>query len=697
VHKLIAMAAAVIALAGVLVGFTLTSPTQQQPAQALSGSSFDAGNIISDANFYDGAGMTSAQIQTFLQQKVGACSTTSTTCLATGRFSLGSHGADAMCKAVTGGTSLSAATIIAQVATACGIAPQVILVTLQKEEGLITSTAPSAYAIAHAMGYACPDTGNGCDPAYSGLGNQVFWSAWQWKRYGNPAGTSNYFTWYSPGATHAIQYNPATSCGTKSVAVKDAATAALYYYTPYTPNAAALANIGGTGDSCSAYGNRNFWVYYNNWFGSPTSSAVTTPAPSTAIGHFDTATASYGTITVGGWAADSTVATSTSVAVTVGTATSSVSAANNRADIARVYPKLGGLHGFTATVAAAPGQQSVCIVAKSVGTSATTSLGCKTVTVLDGSPFGSLDVVRSTTGGVSVQGWSIDPQTTGPVTVVIKVDGKTYRTVTASSSRPDVAKRYPADGAAHGYAETLPLAAGTHTVCAVARNVGAGSDTNLGTCTTLRVVGSAPTGALDTVTTTPTSLTVVGWAIDGDSTGAIPVDITVDGTSHRVTASTSRPDLARVFPAYGADHGYTATYSLPAGSHTVCVTGVNVGAGKTGTSFGCKTVSITDALPIGHLDAVSTSASGITVAGWAIDPDTTAPIAVHVYIDGKNRPTTANIARADIGRAYPGSGAAHGFSATYAAGAGTHSVCVYGIDSAGGANTAFGCRTVTVG
>jgi uncharacterized protein Veg len=42
----------------------------------------------------------------------------------------------------------------------------------------------------------------------------------------------------------------------------------LYKYTPYTPNAAALNNLYGLGDNCSAYGNRNFWRYFTDWFGS---------------------------------------------------------------------------------------------------------------------------------------------------------------------------------------------------------------------------------------------------------------------------------------------------------------------------------------------------------------------------------------------------------------------------------------------
>lgn len=67
-------------------------------------------------------------------------------------------------------------------------------------------------------------------------------------------------------------YHPDSDrCGGASVTIASAATAALYYYTPYQPNAAALANLYGTGDSCSSYGNRNFWRMYSDWFGDPAS------------------------------------------------------------------------------------------------------------------------------------------------------------------------------------------------------------------------------------------------------------------------------------------------------------------------------------------------------------------------------------------------------------------------------------------
>ena len=89
----------------------------------------------------------------------------------------------------------------------------------------------------------------------------------------------------------------------------------------------------------------------------------------------------------------------------------------------------------------------------------------------------------------------------------------------------------------------------------------------------------------------------------------------------------------------------------------------------------------------------------VRVRGWAIDPDTASPITVHLYEDGAFlTASTADVSRADVGAAYPGYGNLHGFDGVvpYPSTNGTHTICVYGINtSTGTVNSALGCRSWT--
>ncbi|HVN50414.1 MAG TPA: hypothetical protein VMT43_03220, partial [Acidimicrobiales bacterium] len=96
---------------------------------------------------------------------------------------------------------------------------------------------------------------------------------------------------------------------------------------------------------------------------------------------------------------------------------------------------------------------------------------------------------------------------------------------------------------------------------------------------------------------------------------------------------------------------------------------------------------------------IGTFAEAVQVAGWAIDPDTTAPIPVDLYVDGHmTQRTTANVNRPDVGRAYPASGPDHGFVANILVYSfGPHVVCAYAIAAhTGSTNPLLGCRSVVV-
>ncbi|UWF78182.1 LGFP repeat-containing protein [Microbacterium neungamense] len=242
---------------------TVPVATVGAPAKALVTDGFAAGNIISDAVFFNSGSMSAGEIDSFLRSKVPTCQS-GYTCLKDYRQNTPDRPADQYCKGYSGATNESAATIIYRVAQSCGINPQVFIVMLQKEQSLVTHTWPSDWRYTMALGQGCPDTAP-CDPQFAGFFYQIYGAGRQMKIYTE----GRYFTWYAPGRTWNILYNPNRDCGAAPVYVENSATAALYYYTPYQPNAAALHAGYGIGDSCSAYGNRNFYNYFKDWFGNP--------------------------------------------------------------------------------------------------------------------------------------------------------------------------------------------------------------------------------------------------------------------------------------------------------------------------------------------------------------------------------------------------------------------------------------------
>lgn len=232
---------------------------------ALSYVGFDAGDIMSDAVFFDSSTMGETQIADFIATWNAGCRTggDGTVCLADHTEDTVSQAPDRWCTGgFTGATGDTAASIVFKAARGCGINPQVLLTVLQKEQGLITASGDSLNASRYrsATGYACPD-GATCDPAYRGFARQVYFAARQFQKYrSDPAAFG-----FVPGRTSEVAYGPNASCGSAPVAILNQATAGLYAYTPYQPDAAAL--VGGT-DSCASFGNLNFYAYFTAWFGS---------------------------------------------------------------------------------------------------------------------------------------------------------------------------------------------------------------------------------------------------------------------------------------------------------------------------------------------------------------------------------------------------------------------------------------------
>lgn len=686
-RKPIALTLATALVAGLLM--VLQNTVAVQPAQAAPVIGFDPGMILSDALMYDSGTMNSAAVQAFLDSRGAACTPAAgNTCVRDYRESTPNRAGDSLCPAAyTGVPNETAASIIVKVSAACGINPQVLLVTLQKEQGLITSTTgKSAYTYSRALGFGCPDNvGGWCNPEYAGFANQVYSAAKQLKNYAaNPTRYS-----YRAGRVNTILWNPDTACGSTQVYIQNQATASLYNYTPYAPNAAAIAAGYGSGDACSSYGNRNFYLYFTAWFG------ANTQRPPTGVVEMIRA-GGTGTIEVSGWAFDPDAVTSIDVHFYVdGVGAKAVTASAARPDVLAAYGK-GANSGYGTSLTVASGAHTVCVYAIDSAGGTNTLLSCHQVVVVNNAPVGVIEMAGAAgPGQIVVSGWAFDPDTAAPVDVHVYVDGVGAGATTASHARPDVAAGYRR-GPEAGYSVTVPVRGGNQTVCVYAIDASGGLNSLLG-CRAVTVVNNRPVGTVESVRSLGGgTVQISGWAFDPDTTSPASVHVYVDGAGVlATTADLARADVASAYRR-GPEAGYVASVQVSDGPHTVCAYAIDT-SGGVASMLGCSSVVAANRAPVGTIDYLASPAPGsVTVQGWAFDPDSMDPIGVHLYLDGAGvLATTASGSRPDVAAVY-GQGPNHGFSATIEARAGNHTVCAYGIDTTGGRNPMIGCSTVTV-
>ena len=158
-----------------------------------------------------------------------------------------------------------------------GLNPQVILVTLQKEQGLITNRQNEPLdklqrVLDKAMGFDCPDSG-GCGNLFPGFYYQIFGNFDSegnrylgaakslMKSFSTPGGRGPLINGRSAQVGETILiYNTTgdyTNVESQSVMIQNNATAALYRYTPHVFN-----------------GNYNFWRYFQEWFRYPNGTLI---------------------------------------------------------------------------------------------------------------------------------------------------------------------------------------------------------------------------------------------------------------------------------------------------------------------------------------------------------------------------------------------------------------------------------------
>ena len=171
----------------------------------------------------------------------------------------------------------TAAELIWDASRQSGLNPQAILVTLQKEQGLITNHQNSApdklqKVLDKAMGFDCPDS-EGCGNLFPGFyyqlfgnfdseGNRYLGAAKSlMKSFSAPLGRGPLLNGRPAqvGETMVIEntLGDYTTTPSQSVTFLNRATAALYRYTPHVFN-----------------GNYNFWRYFQEWFRYPNGTLI---------------------------------------------------------------------------------------------------------------------------------------------------------------------------------------------------------------------------------------------------------------------------------------------------------------------------------------------------------------------------------------------------------------------------------------
>lgn len=202
--------------------FTLVALLAPTLVQAV----FNPNFILSDTNLIQSTAMSKERIQSFLDSQGSGLARYSTN---------------------VGPTKISAAEIIYNTGLSWTINPQYLLVRLQVEQSLITTSSPTQRQLDWATGYAVCDSCSTTDPAiqeYKGFYNQVNWAARRIRERYLPDLQQNgmTFTGWGPGITK-------TSGDGYAVTPANNATAALYTYTPHVYNA-----------------NFNVWRLWNLWF-----------------------------------------------------------------------------------------------------------------------------------------------------------------------------------------------------------------------------------------------------------------------------------------------------------------------------------------------------------------------------------------------------------------------------------------------
>lgn len=201
-----------------------------------------------------------------------------------------------------------------------------------------------------------------------------------------------------------------------------------------------------------------------------------------------------------------------------------------------------------------------------------------------------------------------------------------------------------------------------------------------------------PEGDVTYFQTRPGGIHLAGHAFDWNFPGT-PTEIHVHLTNVNTGVTTYGVTTTN------AQGYYDTVQPMPTdGQYHVCVYALNRPNDGHHPQLFCGE-ALRNSSPVGQATVVASGGTGIQVSGWAVDQDTTAPLTLHVYLDGNVVEwvsTTEEHWYDWFMGPYFEYGPRHFFSRIYNAGAGTHTLCVWAINEGPGNHAQLGCGTVTL-
>lgn len=300
-------------------------------------------------------------------------------------------------------------------------------------------------------------------------------------------------------------------------------------------------------------------------------------------------------------------------------------------------------------------------------------------------PTGVLEQLRSSGSTVTATGWAAEHGTGGATSVRLTTAGRSVVAAT-NKARPDVVAAHPSFNGTSGFSVSVKnVPPGLQDACVTALSSGKGKAKSLG-CRTVRVAdpaGVSPDGRIDTARAFTGRVQVGGWARDPDGSGRPVATLTVDGRSIFTKATAN-------------GRFWFDVRGIKEGTRRMCVVVRNTGAGRD-VRVDCRYMVISGGSPTGTFDGFSQKGDKARVWGWALDPGAPGPSQIRITYDSWASTTiVADRGRADIARAFPGEGAAHGYTFEVTIPRGAHTLCATAINRGAGSDTLLGCRQVIV-